>query len=236
MAKIIARNARILFGGHDISGQSNNATLDITAEAPEVTCFTDSYKVRLQDGLKDSTLSVDGFVNTSASSTDDLYSSFVASPAHWSFFPKGYGASQIAYMAAGIVDSYSAKYATPNAATITTKISGCGKCWRGLSIGSTAAAAGSGLSACSINFGATDTQAQFALMHVLTNGGGVAACLMHSTDDSTFTAAYDFGAAVTESGSAYAGSVASLNQYRKYRYAYTTGAGEIVMSVSGSSV
>ena len=70
----------------------------------------------------------------------------------------------------------------------------------------------------------------------MANGGGVAACLMHSVDDSAFTAAYDFGAAVTQSGSAYSASIASLNRYRKFRYAYTTGAGEVVMSVSGSSI
>ena len=128
MAKIIARNASIGIDDSGntcraLSGYLNNVTLDLTAEAPEVSAFGDVAKQRLQDGLKDGSLSFDAFFSTGASEVDATLAGILGASTRWVFGPTGSAASSIMYSSCAILDSYSMKFGVNNAATVSAKMS-----------------------------------------------------------------------------------------------------------------
>lgn len=68
MAKLHARNVSIYVddasgASTSITGDLNTITLDISAEAPEVTSFGDNTVQRLSNGIRDFSVSMDGFYN-----------------------------------------------------------------------------------------------------------------------------------------------------------------------------
>ena len=236
MAKIVARNAKIISVGKDLSGQYNNSTLTLSSEAPEVTSYGDDSRQRLAAGIKDSELTIDGFFNNSASSTDAMFKELVAASALIAFFPQGYAASTPAYQMAGIITQYEAGFPLEDAATVSATVSGC-SCTRGKSLGYISAAAGSVLQATSVDFGATDDGTVYYQVHYLSMPTSISTCIHHSTDDVTFTVAEVVELnTVTASGVANSGSFVGANRYRKVRYAYVGGAGAVVVSISGSSI
>lgn len=71
MAKIHARNASIYVdttagASTAISGDLNSVTLDMGADAPDVTSFGDNTRQRLSNGLQEWSISVAGFWNQGA--------------------------------------------------------------------------------------------------------------------------------------------------------------------------
>lgn len=71
MAKIHARNASIYVdttagASTSISGDLNSVTLDMQADAPDVTGFGDNTRQRLSNGLQEWSISVAGFWSTGA--------------------------------------------------------------------------------------------------------------------------------------------------------------------------
>jgi len=78
MAKIVARNVKIISAGKDLSGQYNNSVLTLSAEAPEVTSYGNDSRQRLAGGIRDVELTIDGFYNDSASSTDATFRELTA--------------------------------------------------------------------------------------------------------------------------------------------------------------
>jgi len=124
MAKIAARNARILFDNRNLSPDVNQATLTITAEAPEVTSFVDTYRVRMQDSMKDYEFSCDGFYNTSASTMDEIMSNGLAGSGLAGIYFNGLGGSNVGREFNSILTSYDQKFALADAAAVSFKLSG----------------------------------------------------------------------------------------------------------------
>jgi hypothetical protein len=124
MAKIAARNARILFDNRNLSPDVNQATLTITAEAPEVTSFVDTYRVRMQDSMKDYEFSCDGFYNTSASTMDEIMSNALAGSGLAGIYFNGLGACNVGREFNSILSSYDQKFALADAAAVSFKLSG----------------------------------------------------------------------------------------------------------------
>ena len=125
MAKIIARNATL--GIDDSTGACralssfvNNVTLNLTAEAPETTGFGDTYRTRMQDGIKDGELSFDAFLATGANETDAVLYGILGASTCWIFGPAGSGSgSPIRYSASAILTQYQMTFALADAAQVS---------------------------------------------------------------------------------------------------------------------
>ena len=127
MGKTMARNASI--GIDDttntcraLSSLFNNCTLNITAETPEATGFGDVNKIRLQDGIKDWDLSVDGFWGSGATETDAILFALLGGSTRMIYGPTGSTSGSVMYSACAILQSYSVKNAVADTAQISLKL------------------------------------------------------------------------------------------------------------------
>ncbi len=234
MAKVIARNAKIITEGKDLSGQYNNCTLTLSAETPEVTGFGEVAKQRLAGGVTDSELKIDGFYNDSASNTDAMFAELLAASVNVGFFPSGYTACNTGYGILGVLGTYDVKSVIGDACTVSATISGSNR-QRIKSLGYTSAASGVTASDVSVNFSSADSNTVYYFVHIMTASTSISACLMHSSDDVTFTTASFLGA-LTGPGKSYQGTVTSASRYRRLRYTMTGGSGIILSAMSGSSI
>lgn len=224
MSKITARNTDLFAGGRDISGHSNSATLGFSAEAPEVTGFKATTRERLPDAIQDVELSFDGFMDMSASKTDELFASLLGASAYWGVYPQSAAASKIGREFAGIMTKYDVKEAVADAATVSGTVTGSVLFRRVKSLGYaqlTAAQTGSG-SVASVDFGGTGSMMDiFYRLIELTGSPGTAASfsasMQDSADNTTFVTIVDFGTD-TFAGVARAYSAASGARYRRLKY------------------
>lgn len=220
MARIVARNARLLADGYDLSGRSNSITYSLTAEAPEVTAFTEDTRTRLAGGLKDVELSVDGFFDSGASQTDQLFSSMLGGSQIWSVWPSGYAASQVGKAFAGIMTEYSADVGVEDALTVSVTVTGSNWQLRGLSLGEyeAASAASGSVALSSVDFAGSAGSLRAVLHYLDISGSVVAASLQHSNDDSSFTTLIEFGeSSSTAKGTAVSASATSASRYRRLK-------------------
>jgi hypothetical protein len=127
MAKVAARNASFYLDDstaacRSMSGWLNNITLTLSAEAPEVTGFGDTYKNRFQDGLKDCELSFDAFWGSGATETDSVLGSLLGASTYFQFGPAGSTAGLCKYCASAILTSYDMKFALADAGQCSGKL------------------------------------------------------------------------------------------------------------------
>lgn len=219
MAKITARDARVIIEGHDVSGDSNSVTLTRNAEAPEVTCFQDSVRTRLAGGVRDIEMTVDGFVNTSASGTDQLYKEYVNQEVRALFLPENWTYRKIGHAFTGIISNYESSYSVEDAATTSITVTGSGVCFRGRSLGYISGEAGS-TSGCQVDVtGSIMDAGAWVQWHILSIGGcDVSACIEHSSNNSTYATAIDLGT-VSTAGQTITASISSMNRFARLRYA-----------------
>ena len=226
MAKIVARNARILLSGHDVSCDTNNCVLSRSAESPEVTSFCDNNRTRLAAGIKDFEITVDGFVNMGASRTDALYAELLNQRVLGSFFPEGWAASNTAHGFVGVISNYEQTYATEDAAATSITITASGIYTRGKSLGYFSRVVAASTTGCTMDNDAY-TANGYLFLHVLElqNGATVSASLLHSNNDITYTTAGVINP-ITASGQS--GSVAlSASRYIQLKYGITGGSATI---------
>jgi hypothetical protein len=232
MAKVLARNAVVLITGKNLSGNSNNVTLTRSAEAPEVTCFGDSTKQRLSDGVKDVEFRLDGFYNTTASTTDATFSEGLAGASSLSFIPQGLATSNVVHnIGGGIESNYEIKSALAEACTVSMTVM-AGSHSRGKLI--YAACSAGSTSTSSVDFAAIDSVSQYVL-HILSACTSISASIQDSADDSSWTTQVVHDG-LTASGMTYTGSWANAARYRMARYANVGGSGALALSLSGSSI
>ena len=229
MAKITAKNVGIAASGRDVSGRSNNMTLTITAEAPEVTGFGEGTRSRLPDGLADIELGVDGFFDASASQVDELFQPLVAASSFWGVFNQGFTACNIGREFTGILTEYTVNTPVADATTTTITVAASPPVVdakvlaTGSLVGSGASAAGAG-----VDYGAATTGSVYGIMRVLAVAGStpqIAASLQDSTNDSTWATLAEF--TTTSFGGNYNYVLApSAARYRRFKY---------LVSASGTS-
>ena len=228
MAKITARNARIVLNGHNVSCDSNNIVVSRTAEAPEVTSFCDDNRTRLAAGIKDFEITVDGFVNMSPSGTDALYAELLNGRVMGNLFPEGWAPSNVAHGFVGVISNYEMTYATEDAAATSITITASGLYTRGKSLGYLANVAAGSTTGCSVD-NAASTLNGYMFLHVLELQAGaiVSASLLHSSNDVTYTTAGVISpiAASGQSGSV---SVSSASRYIQMKYGATGGSATIL--------
>lgn len=129
MPKIHARNASIYIdttagASTSISGDLNSATLDLTAEAPEVTAFGDNTVQRLSNGLTDWTFSAEGFFNDTANSGASLLFQLVAGSTLLQFGPSGSTSGSRKFAASGVVTSFNLSNGVNDATAYSLEIVG----------------------------------------------------------------------------------------------------------------
>ncbi len=234
MGKIVARNAKILTDGYDLSGNFNNSKLTQSAEAPDVTCYGDSNRVRLGGGIQDQELSIDGFYNWSPSSVDEVFSNLFGASCLVSFLPSGYAASQVAYGLPAVLTKYDLTFALANAAAVSLTFSSSANGFHGKSLGLVSANAGSQIAACNVDFGAGAQSETYALIHVL---GGTATSISASlvsgsAPDAVSDVTTELGE-FTNTGKAALVVVSGARRYRQVRYAFAGGTGQIVVTCGG---
>jgi hypothetical protein len=233
MAKVIARNAKIIQDGKDLSGEYNNCVMTLSAEVPEVTSFGDNTKQRLSNSIQDSELKIDGFWNNSPSSTDAYLSEVLSGSGNVVFFPIGYTASNAGYAMIGTYGNYEIKGNTSEACNVSMTIGGAPE-KRIKSLGYNSAASAVTASGATVDFTAADANTVHYFIHIMSASTSISACIMHSSNDSTYTAASDLGA-LTGPGKSYYGTISSASRYRAIRYTMTGGSGIILATLSGSS-
>ncbi len=227
MARIVAKNCGVLLAARDISGRSNSATLTMSSEAPEVTCFTEGTRTRLPAGLRDVELTVDGFYDAAASQVNELFDANLGASAWAGLYPQGVTASLTGYEFQGILTEYAPNAAVADAVAMTATIAGCAPLLHSKVIG-TCAAYGEGASACcaSVDFATAATGSVVGILRVHAMSGtnpDICACLQSSTDDATFVTAVVFIADTAPASNAgniiYVGAnTGTTNRYRRVRY------------------
>jgi len=231
LAKIAARNARILVGGRDVSCRSNNVTLTMSAEAPEVTTFCDDNRSRLAGGIKDVEMSLDGFYDTAASNVDELYYYGLAASNLVGLYPNGYTACRVGREFTGIITSYESTFATEDAAATAVTFSGSPPLLitKSLYYGTLSGAGASDLA--SANFTDGSSGSQYIIVRLLTLTGTTpefSASVQESSDDASFTTIYAVeSASLPSAGSPFGASISLISSASQYR--------RVAASLSGTS-
>lgn len=238
MARIVARNAAILADGRDLSARSNNVSLSITQEAPEVTCFTESTRVRVTGGLGDMTLSVDSFYDESASSVEEVYTSLLGASGLWGFFPAGLTACNNGREFVGIMSSYAPKMAVADAAAVSVTVTASATLF-GTKILSTGTLVGTGASAADVGVDFTGSAGGtvYGILRYLSGTGTspwVSASLQDSTNDSAWATIAVF-TSTSIANTTQIQTATSAARYRRFKYIVTNGSANIVFTC-GSSI
>ena len=125
MARIVARNASLYVDSNTgastaVTGRANTIALSWTAEAPEVTSFSETTRTRVPGGLMDWELTADIFYDEAAANMDSLFSGLMGgSGTRIRFGPAGSSepASPVCYAGSCVLTEYSMNFAVADAGT-----------------------------------------------------------------------------------------------------------------------
>ena len=186
MARIIARDADVFIGGRDVSGRSNSTTLTLSAEAPEVTSFGETYRTRLASGIQDAELTVDGFFDSSASEVDESFYAVLAGSVWCGMYPQDATASHVGYEFGGILTNYEPAFAVADAAATSITVTGACPVWAAKSLAYTTVSAVGSSQLTSVDFSGSGGTTYGVLRLLTLTGGGTpvfSASLQESTAD-----------------------------------------------------
>lgn len=191
----------------DISGDGNRIGISRSAEAPEKTTFQPPGRTRQRSGsgLKDWTLSYDGFFNdVSPSGVDDLFQAKLGAGSLLGVYFQN-AASQFGYEGTPRQTSYNRESPVDNMITVTAEISGSGPLTETYiaRTGSFDSSGGSAVTS-SIDLGANAANLRAVLRIYnetgLGAGSGFKVTLQHSNNDSAFSNLGAFDTTFTASG------------------------------------
>ena len=235
MAKVIGRNARILLGNRNVSGDVNQAVLTLDAETPECTGFCDSYRLRLSEGVRNEELKVDGFYNTSACTMDDVLSNNLGGSALTAIYFTGLAGSKFGREFNGVVTAYEPNFAVADAAAVSFTVSGSSALYQMVSLSGssidyqltpTVSAVGSSTMG-SVDCG-SGVGGATVTMRVLTLTGttpAFSASVQYSANDSAFTTAFSVMNIGASNINNHSGSLFSVTSASRYARAIVTLAG-----------
>lgn len=221
MGKIVARNAVVLAGARNITGRVSQATLNLSAEAPDVTTFGQDNRERLSDGIKDNEFTAGGFWDESASQIGELFNQIASGSTYYGFYYVSAVASSQGREFGGVLSDYTIDESVEGAAATSITVSGSSPSYVSKSLILVEAACAQGATlADSVDFSGSSQDSVFVFrVFGLDNGTGVeeiAACIQSADDDSSFATKYVFTAA--SAGSTIEYSTGSLDRYRRVRY------------------
>jgi hypothetical protein len=99
------KHARTYINGYDLSAYLNSFGVTQTADTVETSAFSSSDKTYVV-GLKDATVSAEGFFAGSTVETDYVFNQALGSTAIWSYYPAGPALSNAGYGVESIETSY----------------------------------------------------------------------------------------------------------------------------------
>lgn len=128
MTKITANNVSVYISDNTgastaLSSLFNSATLNTSSEIPDVTVFGDNTTERLQQGIKDWTLSINGFWSSAASETDAVLAGIGPGGSTYVVLgPSGSAASGVKYSACAILQDYNVELGVKDSANISLNL------------------------------------------------------------------------------------------------------------------
>jgi hypothetical protein len=126
MPKFHARNASIYVdttagASTAISGDLNSATLEMSADTPDVTGFGDNTRQRLSNGLIEWNISVAGFYNHGATGAACILYPLLAGSTYIQYGPVGSTSGSIKYTGSAILSSLSFDLAVEDAGAMSAE-------------------------------------------------------------------------------------------------------------------
>lgn len=200
MASVHGKDTDIYWGGYDLTGYTNSATVSRSADTAETSVFGNSSKSYIV-GLKDGSLSLSGIWSGTTNEIDDrLNSTFATAGQVITMFPSGDAANTpssnintvvgVAYLMAGISTTYEIDAGIGDAVAWSCDVQPSGGIDRGLCIHQLAAETSTGNDSASTDFGSTSTSSTgFAANLHMTTGTAITTCtvkLIDSADNSSF--------------------------------------------------
>lgn len=124
MSRVSGRNSMLKIldstsASRNISGRSNSATLSLTSEEMDVTCFGATHRERTTDGLKDWSLEISGFFDGAACQIDEWLQGIQAACTSVCFAPGGSTAGLPYYSGCAILQDYSVESAVDGPVSFT---------------------------------------------------------------------------------------------------------------------
>lgn len=127
MARKSGRNVSILLrdtsaASFNLSGRSNNVTLNFTSEELDVTSFGAAYRERIADALKDWNADISGFWDGAASQLDETLYGLVSACVAACFGFAGSDTGSVQYSGCAILQNYSIEAAVDGAVGFTCNL------------------------------------------------------------------------------------------------------------------
>jgi len=124
MGKVTARNAyfRVFDGATStqLNTSLNNITLTQTEEAPEVTVFGQTNRLRMHDGIKDWECRIEGYFEGGANEIDAVLFGLVAGGSGMiDFGPTGSTSGCVKYSACSVLNNYEINFALEDAGMVS---------------------------------------------------------------------------------------------------------------------
>jgi len=201
-------NALVFYDQFDISSDGNRVAINRSAEAPEKTTFQPAGRTRQRSGsgLKDWTISFDGFFNDeSPSGVDALFGDRIGAGCSVGIYFDGLAsASQVGYEVTPLETTYNTESPVDGMITAAAEWSGSGPMTR-MTVVRTGSFASSGGSAVTNSIDLGNVNALRAVARVyrsasLGAGSGFKLTVQHSDDDSVFVSLGAFDTTFTASG------------------------------------
>ena len=229
MAEIIGLNARTLIGNRNLSGTTNQVTLTLSAETPEVTSFVDNSRQRLAGGIRDFELTEDGFFETGASAADAFLAATLGASALAAAYMAGLAGSKYGYECAALLSRYEMPFRVGDAGGISLTLAGSSALYSLHSLsGSVLDAAGqptlsgagtSNLGSVDLKGAADTVGTSYATLRLLTLSGAspaFSASLQLSANDSAWTTAYTVLSLSPLSVADHSGSLVTFSSASRY--------------------
>lgn len=244
MSKISARNTLIFCGGYETSGRTNTATLNMSAEAPEITCFGSDNRERLSFGIKDAEMTFNGYFDASASKIDEVLASLLSGSTYYGLYHNR-SSNAPGREFGGVLTEYNIDESVEAAAAISATVSGSSPVFFTNIIGGLAELSAGNtnpFTAGSAQEGAASGSviAVFRVIDIDRTAGDeeLSASFQDSADGNTWYTLYEFTAASSPGTEQHMTTSVSADAYRRFyvKFAGTASFTASAMMASGSKV
>lgn len=207
------KNATVLAGGYNLSPYFSSATTSGSADTAEVTTFGNASKVYIP-GLKDATMSVEGFYAGGAGEVDDYLTDVLGDTSVWTILSQADALGARGYGAVTVGTTYEIGAEIGGAVSVSAEGQSTTGAEAVVVLHPLAARTATGTGT-QVDGGAASTGGLSAYLHVTAKGSGTAivAKVQHSADGSTWADLATF-ASVSAAGNAERITVSgTINRY-----------------------
>lgn len=183
MAKVHGKNTKVFFNSHDLTDYFDNANPAINADTAEVSTFGSDSKKYIP-GLKDATLSLEGFFDGSAAAVDAVMEDAFGSDGNEvSVYPEGDVAGKAGYAMQAVETAYSTTETIDGACRISAAVQSSGTAAERVISLHAHGAETANWTGTAQNNGAASAAGGSAYLHVTTVTGTIEVKIQHSSDN-----------------------------------------------------